>query len=536
MPDIIGKLDPVDICIVGSGASGGVLARELAGRNRSVVVLEVGSKTFRGNVGTASPDWELRVQDFLPQDHERDRITLGKDSEPFYLVRFKGVGGSTMHYEGICHRMHPSDLRRFSDLGVGADWPLRYEDLAPHYDRVEDVLGVSGTLDNPFGSPRGPYPNPPLAFSCAVEKVASACRRLGLHPAHVAIAILTRPRVERGQMECNFCGGCIYGCMHGAISNMSETYIPDAVRDGARILERCMATRIVLNADGRTVRGVEFLDERGEMHLQEAKVVAICGNAVETARLLLLSSTSDHPDGLANGSGLVGLNFMVHNHVRISALTEERIDAYRGPNVNGVLEDFHQHDSRRPYVGGFTVALRNGQFGPVSFFHDWAYRDRLFGDELHARMERSFGHSMEIDGYGESFPHESNCVRLDPSVKDKFGLPVPQITIRRDDNSHAMITYMKKVLTEVMEAAGAIETRVLRDRPLGTHLMGTCRMGTDPKKSVCTPFGQTHDIRNLFIADGSLFPTATPSNPTLTIQAMATRIAFHIDERFTRGG
>jgi choline dehydrogenase-like flavoprotein len=113
---------------------------------------------------------------------------------------------------------------------------------------------------------------------------------------------------------------------------------------------------------------------------------------------------------------------------------------------------------------------------------------------------------------------------------------VPQITIRRDDNSHAMITYMKKVLTEVMEAAGAIETRVLRDRPLGTHLMGTCRMGTDPKKSVCTPFGQTHDIRNLFIADGSLFPTATPSNPTLTIQAMATRIAFHIDERFTRGG
>jgi choline dehydrogenase-like flavoprotein len=527
------KLDPVDICIVGAGAGGGVLARELAARRRSVVVLDVGPRPSRAGIETYRPDWELRVENFLPGDSARDRITLGPDSAPFYLLRFKGVGGSTMHYEGQCNRLHPRDLSRFSEYGIGADWPLAYEELLPHYERVESMLGVSGAPDDRFAPPRSAYPNPPIEFSYAVKRVAAACERLGLHPAHAPLAILSR--AQNGRNACNFCGGCVYGCLHAAISNMGETYIPAAERDGARILDRCMATRIRLKENGHRVDGVEFLDAQGALHFQPARAVAVCGNSVETARLLLLSSTHDHPDGLANGSGLVGRNFMVHTHVRVGAIVDERIDAYRGPNINGIVKDFYESDPRRGYVGGYLIALRNAQLGPVSFFHEWLSAERVFGPELHARMEGDFGHSLDIDSYGESFPDVNNCVVLDPDAKDPFGLPVPQITIRLSDNCRTMGAHMTKTLSDIFAAAGARETRVLREaRPLGTHLMGTCRMGNDPKTSVCNPFGRTHDIDNLFIADGSVFPSATPANPTLTIQALATRTALHIDSLFAR--
>jgi len=528
-----GKLEPVDVCIVGAGAGGGVLAYELAARKRSVTVLEVGARPSRAGIATYSPDWELRRKEYLPEDRPRDRITLGAESEPFYLVRFKGVGGSTMHYEGQCHRLHPRDLSRFTDYGIGADWPLDYDELVPHYDRVEAMLGVSGTRDDPFAPPRRPYPNPAIAMSCSAKRVAAACERLGLHPSHAPMAILSRPQSGRG--ACNFCGSCVFGCMHAAISNMGETYIPAAEREGARILEGCMATRVRLKADGRNVDGVEFLDSRGELRFQPARAVAVAGNAVETARLLLMSSTSDHPDGLANGSGLVGRNFMVHTHVRVGGLLEDRVDAYRGPNISGMVKDFYETDPRRGYAGGYLVALRNAQYGPVHFFYNWLSPERVFGTDLHAGMEEHFGHSVDIDSYGESFPDPSHRVALDPEVKDTFGLPVPQITIRHSDNSRKMADHMTETLTEILDTAGAKRTKVLRDRALlGTHLLGTCRMGNDPKSSVCNPFGRTHDVENLFIADGSLFPTTTPSNPTLTIQALATRIALHIDTLFSQ--
>jgi choline dehydrogenase-like flavoprotein len=497
-------------------------------------VLEVGARPLRGNVDTYRPDWELRGEHFLPKDKARDRITLGRESEDFHLVRFKGVGGSTMHYEGLSQRMHPMHLRRATEHGVGADWPVTYEQLAPLYDRVEQRLGLSGTLDDPFAPPRPDFPNPPLAMSCITRRLAEAATKLGLHPAHAPLAILSRARGSQG--ECNFCGSCSYGCLHGAISNMSETYLVDAEMSGARILTGCMASRVRVAADDRTVTGVEFLDEDGALHFQPAAAVAICGNGVETPRLLLLSYSPGHPDGLANGSGLVGRHFMAHAHVRVGAMVAERIDAWRGPNINGVINDYCPSDPRRGFLGGYTIALRNAQFGPAYFLHEWPLRQRLIGPELHAAMERGFGHSFEIDAYGESLPDVDNRVELDPNVTDSFGIPVPRITIRHDDNSRAMVVHMIRTLRDIAEAAGGTDVQVLRDgRFLGTHLMGTCRMGEDPTTSVCDPFGQTHEIRNLFIADGSLFPTATPMNPTLTIQALATRIAFHIDDRLASG-
>jgi choline dehydrogenase-like flavoprotein len=520
-----------DVCVVGAGASGAVVAKELAERGLRVVVLEVGEHADRSRIPTPRHDWEHRLGDFTPGDPGRDRVTFAAESDPtFRLSRFKGVGGSTMHYEGFCTRMHPDDLRRRTKVGVGADWPIAYDTLAPLYDRVEKTLGLSGRLDNPFDPPRGPYPNPALEMSCAVKRVKKGCDALGLHAAHAPTAILSQP--SSGRSACNFCGGCWSGCFMGAISNAAQTYVPRALEKGAELRTGCMSTRVVVASNGKTVEGVEYLDERGALQLQKARAVAICGNAVETARLLLLSQRPDHPDGLANGSGLIGRYFTGHTRVSLQCLFAERVDAYKGPNINGMVQDFYDHADERDFAGGYIIALRNAELGPLSFYHHWARRRGLMGRELVSFMEQQFGHSVSISAYGEHFATDEDRVTLDPDEKDPFGLPVPRISIQRRENERAMEQHMAQTLRAILDAAGAHEV-TLRDEPeiMGTHLLGTCRMGEDPATSVTDPYGETHEVKNLFVADGSLFPSSTPSNPTLTIQALATRVARRIAER-----
>lgn len=501
------------------------MALELAQRGHSVVVLEVGTSIDRSAIPTSRPDWELHRHDAFPVDAERDRVEYATTSDPsFRLSRFKGLGGSTMHYEGCCMRTHPGDLVRQSQAGVGADWPLRYADLVPHYERVEAMLGVSGTRDNPFEPARNPYPNPPLPMSCAVKHIKEAADGLGLHTAHSPMAILSRPAAHGA--ACNFCGGCWWGCARGAISNMSRTYLPLAEKHGAKIETGAMATRVLLKAGGKVVRGVEYRDASGADRLQEAKCVAICGNAVETPRLLLMSSSGEHPHGLANSSGLVGRHLSCNTVVTVAALLDTRVNAYMGPNINGMIQDFYDHDERRGYAGGYTVALRNAQSGPLSFLESWRERDDLYGESLYEFMEDGFGRSVELAAYGEHFADREDHVDLDPEVKDRFGLPVPRIEIRLHENERRMLRHMEETVRKILEAAGGRQL-TLREEPgfVGTHVVGTCRMGENSKQSVTDPYGETHDVSKLFIADGSLFPTSTPANPSLTIQALATRVA-----------
>ena len=525
----------VDVCIVGSGASGGVLARELSLQGLGVVVLEVGARLDRSRIPTHQPDWELNARQFFEGDEKRDRVTYAPDSDAsFRLSRVKAVGGSTMHYEGFCTRPHASDLKRHSELGLAADWPLPYEALTPHYDRVEAMLGMSGKRDNPFDAPRKPYPNPAIEMSCAVRRVKKGCDALGLHAAHAPLAILSRP--APGRAPCNFCGGCWSGCLRGAISNMSQTYIPAAEASGAEIRTHVMAKRVLVSKDGKKVAGVEYFDARRRLQIQRAKVVALCASAVETPRLLLLSARNDHADGLANSSGLVGRHFSCHTIVSARGLFEERIDGYKGPNINGMVQDYYDHDDKRDFAGGYVLALRNAEGGPVRFYNATAAPQNLFGKELLSFMDDNFGHSAAISAYGEHFASAGDRVSLDPEVKDSFGLPVPRIAINMHDNERKMLRHMKQTVYDVMEAAGAHQvTEAVAPGFLGTHLMGTCRMGRDPKTSVTDSFGETHDVSNLFIADGSIFPSSTAGNPTLTIQALATRVAERIVEKSKQG-
>ncbi len=517
--------EPVDVCVIGSGASGSVVAATLAAAGRSVAVLESGRPTQPDRIPTARDDWERHLFDFFPRDDGSGRIAYAGDNEPgFHVSRFKGVGGSTMHFEGFYIRMHPGDLRRRTELGIGADWPVTYEALAPYYDRVEARLGVSGTLDNPFDPPRGPYPNPAIAMSCAVQRMKTGCDALGLHAAHAPVAIISRPDGDRG--ACNFCGGCWSGCLRGAISNAAQTYLADALGRGATLRTRASATRLVLDRGGRRVTGVEYLDENRELQLQSARQVVLCGNAIETPRLLLMSSRHDHPEGLANDNGLVGRYFSAHVTASVTTVFDERVDAHKGPNINGMVQDFWDHDDARGFAGGYVIALRNAELGPHYLYRRRFLGQPLFGAALLDALSDTFGHTATLSAYGEHFASADDRVDLHPDMKDTLGLPVPRVRIRHRDNEHAMHAHMSEQLRNIIDAAGGRDSsQATSSRALGTHLMGTCRMGDDPSRSVVDVAGRVHELDNLYIADGSLFPTSTPSNPTLTIQAMALRIA-----------
>lgn len=517
--------EEVDVCVVGSGAGGGVLAKELSEAGFKVVVLEVGDFVKRDDIPTSLPDWELHYGKFHPQNYKRDRTSLDESSNKIRISRFKGVGGSTMHYEGFCTRMEPDDFIRYKQYKFGADWPIKHQQLIPHYNKVEKTLGLSGSLDNPFTHRKNPYPNPAVEFSCAVQKIKAGAHKLGLHVAHAPLAIITRS--APGRAPCNFCGGCWFGCAMGAISNMGQTYIPLALKAACEIRTNSMACRIVLKKNGKEVKGVEYYDQYKNLHLQKCKILAIAGNAIETARLLLLSAINDHPNGIANSSGLVGKNFMGHTLVTGRALLETRVNAWGGPNINGMVQDFyHANPEKYGYVGGYSIALRNAELGPVSFYNHWAQPQKFYGKKLMDYMNDNFGHSISISAYGETFPHEDNQVDLDPEIKDTFGLAIPRVRTQLKENDNKMQRHMGKTLKSILEASNAKNIDIKADKMvMGTHLMGTARMGLDPKTSVTNPFGQTHDIKNLYIADGSLFPTATPSSPTLTIQALAGRVA-----------
>ena len=518
----------VDVCVVGSGAGGSVAAAELAAAGYSVVILEAGVPTRPDLIPTAREDWEHHLFEFFDRASGGDRVTYGpRTPRNFRISRFKGVGGSTMHYEGFYTRMHPGDLSRASEIGLGADWPLTYDDLAPYYDRVEARLGVSGEPDNPFEPPRKPFPNRAVPMSCAVQTMKAGCDRLGLHAAHASMAIITREAGER--RPCNYCGGCWFGCMPGAISNAAETYLPDALARGAELRQQSTAVRIVTEPSGRRVAGVEYLDAGGELVLQRASRVVLAGNGVETPRLLLMSAGPGHPDGLGNGSGHVGRYFSAHTHASVAALFDIRVDGFKGPNINGQVQDFWDHDDGRDFAGGYVIALRNAELGPYHHYRQRYRSGRLFGAALYSAMDKTFGRTATISAYGEHFATADDRVTLDGEVTDALGLPAARIDIRHGDNERAMTQHMTTTLRAIMEAAGAVQVDT---RPvgsiLGTHLMGTCRMGTDPRTSVTDAGGRCHDLDNLYIADGSLFPTSTPANPTLTIQALATRVAHGI--------
>jgi choline dehydrogenase-like flavoprotein len=525
MPD-----EPVDVLIIGAGASGAAIAWSLADTKMNILCLEQGGWMTPEEYPSASSDWEMRrLTDFglSPNGRGRDTDYPVNDSEsPIAVSNFNGVGGGTILYAAHFPRFHPSDFRVRTLDGVAEDWPLDYARLEPYYELNAKMMGVAG-LAGDTAYPHKELPLPHVPMGKVGETLARGFNSMGWHwwPSDSAIAT----RDYEGRAACVNLGPCLMGCAQGAKGSTDVTYWPVATREGVRLQTHARVREITVNENGMA-DGVIYYDADGNERRQRAEIVVLACNGVGTPRLLLNSASSQFPDGLANRSGLVGKNFMFHPYALINGEFGERLEGYKGPTgCCLVSQEFYETDATRGFLRGYTFETTRG-IGPVSTaLAGMSNGELTWGADHHRQFAEQFDRTAGMVAICEDLPEECNSVTLDSDLKDSNGIPAPKINYRLSENSKAMLDHAVASATEILTAAGAKKTT--HQAPLapgGWHLMGTTRMGTDPERSVVNEWGRSHDVKNLFIVDGSIFVTAAGVNPTNTIQALALYIADQI--------
>ncbi|MBT3610536.1 MAG: GMC family oxidoreductase [Gammaproteobacteria bacterium] len=525
---------PADVLIIGAGASGATAAWNLAETKMRIVCLEQGGWTNPSNYPTTGRDWESRAQsDFSINPNRRQQpgdYPVNDDDSPIKIANFNGVGGGTVLYAGHYPRFHPSDFKVKSLDGVADDWPIDYGDLEPFYAENDRITGVSGLAGDP-AYPAKQSLMPPLPMGKSGQKLAEGFNQLGWHWWPSDSAIATQP--YNGRDQCINLGACIYGCAQGAKASTDITYWPEAVRAGVELRTWCRVKEINVGDDG-LASGVTYFDEDGVEQFQPAHVVIMACNGVGTPRILLNSVSKQFPDGLANSSGLVGKNLMLHPYASIQGVFEEPLDGYRGPHDSIWSQEFYETGEERDFIRGFTYETTRGR-GLVATALTGVHSGRIpWGAGHHDAYRKLHNRIAGMVAICEDLPEEHNSVTLDPSIKDAHGIPAPKMTYSISDNSQKMLDFAVARATETLRAAGA--TDVIIESPLasgGWHLMGTARMGKDPQKSVVNEWGRSHDVKNLFIVDGSIFVTSAGVNPTRTIQTLALYITDQIKKRLT---
>lgn len=508
-----GPDEEVDICVVGVGSAGGVLVQRLARAGFRVVGIEAGPfwDTERDWVsdeaGSSKLYWnELRITG------GEDPITLGANNSG------RGVGGGSVHWAAFTPRFHPSDFHVLSADGLGADWPISYEDLKPYYELLEKEMPVAGPAYFPWGDPHG-YPYAPLPLGGVGDILVKGCSKLNIPVVPGGpVAILEGSHGDRP--HCIYRGFCIQGCKVGAKQSTLITHVPDAIRYGAEIRADSMVTRINLGKNGH-VTGVTYFDPQGHEWEQKAKLVMVCGYAIETPRLLLNSACPGFENGLANSSGTVGKYLMVQIGNVVLGRFEQLVRMYKAPPAHALTEEFYETDPKNDFIRGFAIQTVGPL--PIAFAKQMMVAKGAWGWGMR-RVMMDYNHWAALGVLGEILPWEDNRVEL-ADERDQHGLRVAKVTFRLHDNDKKIAAAGVKKTTEIMYAAGAQEVVV---EARYAHLVGGARMGSDPRTSVTNSFGQTHDIANLFVCDGSILPTQGSANPGLTIQALAARTADYI--------
>lgn len=532
------KSKQADVLIVGAGASGLVAARHLAESGFDVVCLEQGPRVDPGEFWGDKPEWELMAQKRWHgnpnvRDLEAD-FPVNTSESDVPILMYNAVGGTTIVYGGHWQRFLPSDFRVRTLDGVGDDWPFAYEELQPFYEEMEAEIGVSGLAGDPAYPPTRAPPLPPLPIGKIGMKAAEGLNKLGWHwwPGPNAIP----SKAYEGRNACVRRGVCVNGCPERAKASLDLTHLPFAERRGARVVSGARVREILVDDQGLAI-GAVYIDRSGREREQRAQVVIVCCNAVGTARLLLMSKSARFPDGLANSSGLVGKNLMLHPFPKVVGHFDEPLESWLGPSGQTIQSlQFYETDASRGFVRGAKwAAFSSG--GPLGHWaaHARGAFDETWGANFHRNIRKELGRTFEWHILVEDLPEEANRVTLDPELTDSDGLPAPKIFYRYSKNSLKLADFHIARATEAMQASGAAEIVVsplVGDRPQspnsGTHsatghLMGTCRMGDDPSRSVVNRWGQAHDVPNLFIFDGSVFVTSSGFNPTGTICAVALR-------------
>ncbi len=528
--------DDVDFVIVGSGAAGGVMAHELARAGFSIVVLEQGpwltEKEFSHDRLNSryhpekSLDSNSLVQPTTFRSKEADTAKKGD-----YIDYGRIVGGGTVHFTANYWRFPEIEFEQATRLGVPdgssvADWPITYKDLEPYYTKVEWEIGVCGKAGNPFEPPRSKgYPVPPLPIKSEGVLCERGAKKLGWHAWPAPMAILSRPyRGRSACVACGLCGG--YGCEVQAKSSTLVAMIPGAVVTGrCEIRPNSYVRRIEMGPNGR-VTGVTYFDKEKRDIFQRAKAVVLSANGVETPKLLLLSAAGAFPNGLANSSGQVGRNFVNNGGGGAEALFEHEINSWKGVDVSRIIWDFFEVPGGLGLYGGGGIDMRKSYNGPY-----WT-GEPTWGREWKRRAKVYSCNSVGVNAHTTKLCVSTNHIDLDPVEKDAWGLAVPRITFTEHPQDHKLQQWFRDRGRELLEAAGATQVSEgwIGHAVAGEHLLGTCRMGNDPRTSVINADHRAHDVRNLFIVDGSSFVTSGRGQPTMTIQALAFRAADRITQ------
>jgi choline dehydrogenase-like flavoprotein len=553
-----------DVIVIGSGASGGWVAKRLCEAGVQVALLDAGRAHGASDSREHTRAFDLKYRDRAPDVIRRTRPTQ-KDcyacteynydwfvndlEEPYTTApgkpfswqgRMRIVGGRTNVWGRQSYRLSEQDLKAASFDGYDEDWPLGYKDLAPYYDLVEEYVGITGMAEGVPELPDGRF-QPPMGMTCAETRLRTRVKqKLGWTVTLGRAANLTRP--VNGRAACHYCGPCERGCITRSYFNAAFTTVADAMATGrCTLVTNAMVHKVLMDGQRNRARGVLYIDrltrQPREVH---ARTVVVCAQALESARILFNSATPQHPDGLGNSSGVLGHYLQDHLWVAGGATGEFPDLPSPTPSLDG---------PRRPN-GIYVVRFRNTAGGPRSkaFLRGYGFqggssvsfnlRAPGFGQAFKKAVLEGVA-TLGMSGFGETLPRFENYVELDPGVVDAFGIPVLRIHMSWSDNEKAMIPDMAESAAEMLDAASAKNIRpwMVPDRipGMGIHEVGVARMGRDPKTSVLNQFQQSHDIANLFVMDGSCFVSSGCQNPTLTIMALAVRSTDYLLEEMRKG-
>jgi choline dehydrogenase-like flavoprotein len=553
-----------DVCIVGSGAGGGMAAYQLTKAGANVLLLEAGGPwdNTKDSVMLKMP-YQSPRRGASTVDRpfgEFDACVGGWDleGEPFTNAegtdfkwwRARMVGGRTNHWGRISLRFGPDDFKAKSRDGLGDDWPIGYPDVAPYYDRIDKLIGVFGNNDNLPNHPGG-YFLPPPPPRCYELMVKDAADRLNITCVAARLSIITKE--HNGRMACHYCGQCNRGCRTNSNFSSTNVLIAPALKTGRlTLVTHAMAHEVTVDKSGRAT-GVSYIDTktRAENHVN-ARVVVLAASACETARLLLNSKSANFPNGLANSSGLVGKYLTDTTGTDVSGFIPKMIDHFPhnedGVGGNHVYMPWWLDNKKLDFPRGYHIEVGGGWGSAPSYgFMGGIQRYPSgggYGKDLKNDYRRYYGAQVYFAGRGEMIPNDKSYCELDPSMKDKFGIPVLRFHWEWSDYEYNQVRHMQQTFRSLVEEMGGkvFSTMPQKDKGYGIarggeiiHELGTTRMGTDPAKSVVDPNSRAHDVKNLFIADGGPFVSQADKNPTWTIMALSMRTSdFIANER--KGG
>ena len=510
--------DAFDLLVVGSGAAGSVMAAQAARAGKRVLILEAGPARELSDL-VSSQIWARRLKWSGAPVEEEGNLGIGHGFNCGW-----GTGGSAMHQFAVWPRLHENDFKTQTRYGKGIDWPLEYRDLQPYYDKIQAEVGLSGdAVAEKWRPPGEKYPMPPIPVFPQGRIIEKGFQAMSMSAAPIPLAINSIP--YKGRKACMHDGWCDAGCPIGALANPLVTYLAWARQAGAELRNQAMVTRVIHDASGRKVTGVEYYDAEGKQHRVHGKAVVLAAFCVQNARLLLASASDKHPRGLANSNDLVGRYLMTHPANSVYGLFAEETWPYQGPTGGQLINhDRYKKKLKGEAYGSYQWLIANA-LKPNDLLGIANTRPDIYGPALHEFMRKATTHMGNMVFVGEDLPFAENRVTLSDK-RDQYGVPLAKATHNITAPTEALCKTAVAEGLAIFKAAGAAEPWA--GPRFGMHILGGTIMGSSAEASVTDSYGRCHELDNLYIAGSGLFPSSGAVNPTFTIHALTLRSSEHI--------